>query len=84
MPNPTPKKKTPIDLGSLARAYTEPMIKTLGGYACGNDEVEPDIRIRAIGMLLDRGWGKAAQPVTGAGGDGPLIVEIINRAREKK
>jgi hypothetical protein len=57
-----PNKKLPIDLESLARAYTEPMIKTLGGYACGNDEVEHDIRLRAIGMLLDRGWGKPSQP----------------------
>ena len=43
-------------------------IEVLGGYANG-PEVDPEIRIRAIGMLFDRGWGKAAQPVTGAGGE---------------
>lgn len=26
--------------------------------------------------LLDRGWGKAPQPMTGADGEGPAIVEI--------
>jgi hypothetical protein len=35
------------------------------------------------GILLDRGWGKAAQPVTSDDDGGPIIVNIIHRAREK-
>jgi hypothetical protein len=65
VPDPRPKKRLPreIDLGSLARAYTRPMIAKLGNYAL-NDELKLDeeLRLRAIGMLLDRGWGKPNQP----------------------
>ena len=65
MPDPRPKKRLPrdIDLGSLARAYTQPMIAKLGHYALNEDlEVDPELRLRAIGMLLDRGWGRPNQP----------------------
>ena len=41
-------------------------------------------RVTAAGLLLDRGWGKAAQPVTGADAEGPIIVEIIQRVREQQ
>ena len=61
MPNPKGKiASKEIDLRSLARAYTKASIQKLGGYA-NSDKVEPDIQLRAIGMLLDRGWGKPSQ-----------------------
>jgi hypothetical protein len=47
-------------LKSLCRAYTEANIKTLGGWAVG-DGVDPDLKMRAIIALLDRGWDKPAQ-----------------------
>jgi hypothetical protein len=40
-------------------------------------------RIRAAEILLDRGWGRAVQPIA-SDPDGPLIVEIIQRVREPK
>ena len=55
VPNPT--DKTIAQLDSLARAYTEVSIQTLGNYV-NSPQVEPDIKIRAIAILLDRGWGK--------------------------
>jgi hypothetical protein len=64
---PTAKKKplTEMDVRSLARAYTATNIKTLAGYAAAKDtDVDPEIKLRAIGMLLDRGWGKPAQDNT--------------------
>jgi hypothetical protein len=33
-------------------------------------------RVAAANSLLDRGWGKAAQPVTGDEEDGPVKLEI--------
>jgi hypothetical protein len=54
---PNPSKKTPTELDSLARAYTEVSIQTLGNYVNG-PHTDPDIKIRAIAILLDRGWGK--------------------------
>jgi hypothetical protein len=35
----------------------------LAGYANG-EEVDPDLRIRAASILMDRGWGKPAQDQT--------------------
>lgn len=55
-----PKRKLPIDLESLARAYTQVSIETLGAWAT-NKETSEDIRLRAIGMLMDRGWGRPKQ-----------------------
>ena len=78
MPDPRPKKRLPreIELGSLARAYTTKMVAKLGNYAV-NDElkVDDEIRMRAIGMLMDRGWGKPNQP-TEAKVDGELRITI--------
>jgi hypothetical protein len=60
---PVPNKKTPTELDSLARAYTEVSIQTLGNYVNGPN-TEPDIKIRAISILLDRGWGRPKQDNT--------------------
>jgi len=58
------KKKTmqDIDLRSLARGYTTASVATLGAWATAATGVDDDIKIRAIGMLLDRGWGRPNQP----------------------
>jgi hypothetical protein len=50
----TPPKK--IDLESLARGYTELSIRRLGGYI-SDPKSEPMVAIRAIELMLDRGWG---------------------------
>lgn len=47
-------------LESLCRSFTEANVKTLGGWAVG-PETDPDLKMRAIAMLFDRGWGKPAQ-----------------------
>ena len=62
MPDGTPKKKTPLDIKSLCRVYTEGNIRTLAGLASGVN-VAPDIQLRAIAMLLERGWGRPQQDV---------------------
>ena len=48
----------------MARGYTEISIKRLAGYVMPDEGIEDDIRLRAIGMLLDRGWGKPSQDNT--------------------
>jgi hypothetical protein len=50
-------------LESLCRSYTEANVRTLGGWATGED-TDPDLRMRAINTLFDRGWGKPAQDQT--------------------
>jgi len=57
-------------------------MKTLGGIAKnGNSE---QARISAIALLMERGWGKAAQPVTGEDGEGAIeiTVRVINEGKK--
>jgi hypothetical protein len=82
----TPKRKSAADLDvrSLARGYTDLSIKTLGGIA--QNGTSDAARVAACAQLLDRGWGKAAQPVTGAGGEDIQVTirTIIGAAEVKK
>jgi hypothetical protein len=66
----------------LARGYTNVCIKTLGGIATSGESEQA--RIQAAAILLDRGWGKAAQPVTGEGGEGAIEIIIRNITEGKK
>lgn len=68
--------KAKADIRSLARAHTETAIKTLASIM-NQEKAQPAARVQAANSLLDRGWGKAAQPLTGEDGEGP--VEIIRR-----
>src|SRR6478736_4040144 len=61
--SPSQMAKAPADLRSLARAHTELGIQTLAGIA--RNSTSDTARVQAVGMLLDRGWGKAPQPHTG-------------------
>ena len=53
---------TEAGLRSLCRSFTEASVAKLAGFAHAEQGVEPEIQMRAIGMLLDRGWGKPNQP----------------------
>jgi hypothetical protein len=77
-----PNKKLPKDLQSLARSYTDIAILTLGGIAqSGESEAA---RVSACAQLLDRGWGKAAQPITGKDGTEDIRVTIRTIIEGKK
>jgi hypothetical protein len=68
--------KLPADLKSLARAHTEMGVKVLAGISRnGKSEAA---QIAATALLLERGWGRAAQPVTGADGEGDIRITIRN------
>ena len=72
-----PRKQRQIDdtvVRSLARGYTEMAINTLGGIA-SNGESDA-ARVSACAQLLDRGWGRPAQPVTGKDGEEDIRVTI--------
>ena len=54
--------KRTVDLKSLARGYTEKGIQVLGGYI-NSDEIEPEIKVQAIKIMFERGWGRPNQPI---------------------
>ena len=75
--------KAPIDIRSLARQHTTLAINTLAGI-CRQGESEV-ARVNAATVLLDRGWGKAPQSITGADGEGAIrfvIRHILDSSRE--
>ena len=65
-------------LRSLARAYTDVSIQTLGNFVSGPN-TDPDHKLRAIVILLDRGWGRPAQSVEHKGADGDNEIKIVLR-----
>jgi hypothetical protein len=67
--------KAPADLRSLARAQTETCVRVLTGIV-RQKSASASARTQAAGLLLDRGWGRAPQPVTGEEGK---AIEIIIR-----
>jgi hypothetical protein len=66
----------------LAQQYTEEAIFALvnamrGVRKKGEEPVSHNTRVYAASLLLDRGYGKAPQAVTGEGGQGPVTITII-------
>jgi len=71
--------KAPTDLRSLARSHTDTAVKTLASIMNMSDAPHA-ARVSAAAHLLDRGWGKPKQPVTGGDEDDrPLKIEQIQR-----
>jgi len=54
---------TEAGLKSLCRSFTEANVQKLAGFASAVEGVEPEVQMRAISMLMDRGWGKPNQPM---------------------
>jgi len=77
-----PRKKIPIDLRSAARSYTGISVKTIQGILTNTTSKDSD-RLHAAGMMLERGWGRPSQPVTGADGD-EIRITIRNIIEQKK
>lgn len=67
--------KNPTEIRSLARSHTEKAINVLVGIM-GQEDSPPAARVSAANSILDRGWGKPAQPIEN-GDDGAF--ELIHR-----
>lgn len=75
--NPGGRPKENAEIKALARQYGPEAIERLAALMRGEDE---RVAAAASQALLDRGYGKAAQVVHGAGDDGEHIV--ISRIEE--
>jgi hypothetical protein len=77
--NPSGREKLPEDVKhvrELARAYTTSAIETLARVMATGS---PNAQVGAANSLIDRGWGKAEQPITGAEG-GAVKFEVTGLA----
>ena len=67
--------KTLTEIKSIARSHTRTAIRVLVGIMRSKDAT-PAARVSAANAILDRGWGKATQPLESSN-DGAL--ELIHR-----
>jgi hypothetical protein len=67
--------KTLTEIRSAARSHTEAALNCLVGIM-GQTDAPPAARVAAANSILDRGWGKPAQPIEN-GEDGAF--ELIHR-----
>lgn len=72
----TPNKVT-ASIRKLAQAYGPEAIAELARLA--KEAQSESARVSAIGMLLDRGYGKAPQPLDGDGEGGPIKYQNVDR-----
>ncbi len=76
--------KALADIRSLARSHTETALNVLAGIMC--EKTSPAAaRVAAAEALLNRGWGKAPQAVTGENGEGPaeLLIRWLTAPQSK-
>ena len=71
------QSKAAAQIKALARRHTRAAIKVLAAIMNMADG-PATARVSAAQALLDRGWGKAAQPIAGEEG-GPIILARIER-----
>src|SRR5262249_24118621 len=72
--------RAPTEIRSLARAHTAMSIKVLASVA--QNSTNDSARVSAAVALLDRGWGKSPQSLTGADGEGAITVTIRHIVEE--
>jgi hypothetical protein len=63
--NPGGRPKESHDVKMLARKYTAQAIERLAFWLASDN---PKASVSAAAVLLDRGWGKATQPISGEAG----------------
>ena len=76
--NPGGRPKTIGEVRDAARAHTAEAIETLAKWMRSGDA---KASVAAANALLDRGWGRATQPMTGEEGESPLkthrLIEMV-------
>ena len=70
--NPGGRPKGYVEMQALARKHTAAAVNALV-----RGLQDPEKYVYAAAALLDRGWGKPPQAITGNGGEGPIIVKIV-------
>ena len=68
--------KTPTDVRSLARSYTDMALQALAGIA--QNGTSESARVAAAEAILSRGWGKPPQAITG-GDEEDSPIKLLHR-----
>lgn len=70
--------KAPTEIRSLARSHTEAAINCLVGVM-NRPDANDAARVSAANSLLDRGWGKPTQPLSGDEENPLTLIHKIER-----
>jgi hypothetical protein len=70
--------KALTEIRSLARSHTRTAINVLVGIMRSKDATAA-ARVSAANAVLDRGWGRATQPVGNSDGDAFELIHRIER-----
>jgi hypothetical protein len=71
----TVKSKAAAEVRALAKRHSRAAVKVLAAIM-NNEDGPATARVSAAQALLDRGWGKAAQPLAGEEGGLPILARI--------
>lgn len=74
----TPNKAT-ASIKEIARQYTDAAVEALVKILAGGEGIPAAAQVAAAKELLDRGYGKATQPISGDEEGPPVPVEVIWR-----
>jgi hypothetical protein len=78
--NPTGRPKMPDEVKEAIKANTLPAVNTLIEIM---QTGKPELKIKAAEIILDRAYGKAAQPIVGDNEHDPVSVNILNPEQRK-
>ena len=70
-----PTSRAAAEIKALAKKHSKAAIKVLAAIMNQADGPAP-ARVSAAQALLDRGCGKAAQPIAGEDGGAPMLAKI--------
>jgi len=68
-------KSKAAEVRALAKRHSKAAVKVLAAIM-NNEDGPATARVSAAQALLDRGWGKAAQPLAGEEGGLPILARI--------
>lgn len=74
----TSRARTLTEIRSLARSHTRTALRVLVGIM-RSDDATPAARLSAANAILDRGWGKAAQPLQDGEDGAPESIHRVER-----
>lgn len=74
----TPNKAT-ASIKEAARAYTQEALLALVGVVRGGEDIPAAARVSAANALLDRGYGKPTQPISGD--DEAAAIKLVTQIR---
>jgi hypothetical protein len=71
------RARDPEDVRSLCRAYTKTCVRVVAALVTSNN-TPPAVRVAGAAWMMERGWGRAPQPLTGANGESDIRITIRN------